>query len=299
MKILQYIKSLLPDFEKRKLLEDIHSTKDELITANIPLYEQAYKIFSSNKFSSPLIKEFDALMKKNVYAYRHNHIFTILRAMKNSSQTLDMIIGHISEKEGKVIVRDGLSALMANMLQYSDISKMASAYARRWLLHVYTLESIHNYTASDYLKSNEFMIASTYFNKHQPNFFKAIEILSKTKKEVSDAFEKIPSMAIDPDGPLDPSITAGARRIDPLQFGLLPTVINPIYQLRMAYTDWVIYRHTLMVEEKQQIELKLLLLKQGRSGNKDPNLEQQIEYNEQRIEKLRYKIEKIEASVDE
>lgn len=299
MRILQYIRSLLPDLEKKRILENLQVIKEEVSGVTIPLYEQASKVFLSNRFSSHIVKDFDTQMQKSLASFRTNHIITILRALKYSSETIEALINVISQSKNQTYLRDGMTVLMANQLQYSEVTTFVASYSRRWLLHLYSLESVHNYTASDYLKSNEFLRERAWFEKNQASFFSGVSILSKTPKDVEEAFRNIPDIAVDPDSNVDPSILAGASKVDPLQFGILPTFINPIYQVRMRYTNWQLKKHTLMVEEKQQLELKLLLLKQSGADPSDPKLEKQIDYNENRIEKLRYEIAKIEGSVDE
>lgn len=298
MKVLNYVKSLLPDIEKRTVIENLQVLKEELSGVTIPLYEQASKVFISNRFNSPLVKAFDSDMKKEVPSFRTNHIITILRALKNSADIVEALIGVMGKSQNDTFFKDGMTVLKANQLQYSDVSSFVTSYARRWLLHLYSLESIYDYTADDYLKSNEFLRERGYFEKYKQNFFTGIRILSRSPQDVEKAFDAIPDMVVDPDSNIDPSILSGASKVDPLQFGLLPTKINPIYGIRMAYTNWQLKKHTLMVEEKQQLELKLLLLKQSKENNSDPKLEKQIEYNENKIEKLRYEIARMEGSID-
>jgi primosomal protein N'' len=48
------------------------------------------------------------------------------------------------------------------------------------------------------------------------------------------------------------------------------------------------------MEEKRMLEFRLLQLKQAEEGKKDAKLQQQIEYTEGRLQKINYKLKKME-----
>ena len=299
MKILQYIQSLGNDVEKTKVIESLQLLKEELSAVTIPLFEQAAKVFISNRFNNSIIKEFDRDMKKQVPVFRSNHIVTILMAMRNASVSTEALINVMVKSQVDTFLRDGMSVLRANQLQYIEVTSFVVSFARRWLLFLYSLESVYDYTSKDYMLTKEFEREKIYFDKNKDMFFSSLNILLRSPKDVELAFGKIPDISVDPESNVDPSITAGSSEIDPLQFGILPKPINFIYWLRMSYTKRQLKKHELLVEEKQQLELKLLLLKQSKDENPDPKLEKQIAYNENKIEKLRYEIAKIEGKLDE
>jgi hypothetical protein len=55
----------------------------------------------------------------------------------------------------------------------------------------------------------------------------------------------------------------------------------------MQYAEWQVKRYNERREEKRQVELRLLDLKNADRGTFDPKLEEKIEYNESRLQDLK------------
>ena len=69
---------------------------------------------------------------------------------------------------------------------------------------------------------------------------------------------------------------------------------NPIYHLRILLVDLQMLRLETLKERKRILELKVLELKQKETtGKVDPKLKQQIQYYEEKIQKVNMKIDKI------
>ena len=287
--------------EKKRIVESLQSIREELSDVTIPLYEHAYRTSSGSRFKSEEFKNFEKDMSSNVRSFRKSHLFTILSSMKNASKTVEALITIFNNYKEDKVYKDGMSILTANQLQYSELSSFVAGYARRWLLFLYKVETaLEAKNGSDFKSTDEYVRELEYLNKNKQSFFSGVGILSKPHKEVEKTFKSIPDVSIDPDAPVDPTITLGSSKVDPMQFGIIPRAFHFIYHIRMAYTNWQLKRHTLMVEEKRQLELRMLMLKELRddSDANDPKLEQQIESGENRIEKLRYEINRLEESAN-
>lgn len=298
MKILNYIRSLLPDMEKKKIVQNLQSIKEELVDTTIPPLENAVKAYYSRRFNSDIVREFNSEFIKNVKSRgaKDNHLTIILRALRNASKVIEDLVLVFSKHDGDKVYRDGMTLLTANQLQYSEVATFAAGYTRRWMLFIYSIEIDVKGSDTDFKNSGEYEREKEYLDANKQNFFSAIKILSKTHSEVDKSFSEIPEIAVGPESPIDPSLVSGNSKVDPLQFGILPKPINFIYHFRMAMVNWELKNHSLMVEEKKQLELKLLMLNQLKDETNDPKLEKQIEISENRIEKLRYEIERMEEA---
>jgi len=69
---------------------------------------------------------------------------------------------------------------------------------------------------------------------------------------------------------------------------------NPIYHIRTFFVDAEIAKYETLKDKKKILELKILDLKVKRTGDVDPQLERQIEYYEEKLDKTEYTIRKIE-----
>jgi hypothetical protein len=69
---------------------------------------------------------------------------------------------------------------------------------------------------------------------------------------------------------------------------------NPIYYVRLWITDLKISRYEYLKDKKKLVELKLMELKMKQNGENSPKLEKQIEYYEEKLSAIEYKISSYE-----
>lgn len=62
----------------------------------------------------------------------------------------------------------------------------------------------------------------------------------------------------------------------------------------MMIADWQVSRYKAAQEEKRMLEFRLLKLKLQSTGKADAKLDQNIEYTEQRLQQLNFKLHKME-----
>ena len=299
MKIEKYVRALLPNFEKRRMIEDMRNLIAELRDITIPSYEKAGEVFKGGHFTSETARQFDKECKERIALYRINHINTIHRGLSMALINAEAVIGIISKEYANDIMREGITYVIANHLQFIEVVSFASEYARRWLLHLFGLESMR-LEDRDYYEKTAMLREQKYLDANRNNFINAIRIVSRTPERLHEALDSVPDIIVDPDNAIATAGVVGASRLDPLQFNLIPVGLNPIYYVRLAYSEWQANRYHILREESKQIELRILFMKQAKSstGTRDAKLEQQIEYSEQRLEKLRFKLHRME-NIDE
>lgn len=69
---------------------------------------------------------------------------------------------------------------------------------------------------------------------------------------------------------------------------------NPIYHVRLWFVDREVKKYESLKEKKRLIELKLMELKLEQTNTYDQTLRKQVEYYENKLSTIEYKIEKIE-----
>lgn len=291
---------MLPTFGKRKLLEDLRTIETEISTVTLPTYERATSIFKTKNWKGKLLQDMESQCSRRVNLYTGNHIKTIYRCIKNNLEVIKSLIAIIDRDYSNDIMREGVTYLMANQLQYVELSNFVNTYARRWLIYVLTMEALNTSKETNYSAKSEMMREEEYLGANKENFIVGLGILSRTPKEVDSELDKVPDIVAAPENASVATATVGASKLDPLGFNLIPIPLNPIYHINMAYAQWQVNRHLLAQEEKKQLEFKMLQLKELRNSNEtDAKLEQQIEYTTTRIEKLRYKLARMEETGNE
>lgn len=291
MKILPYIKSLLPSFEKETIKEDIRATIDELNAYTIPVYKTASKMFNTpptNKLSVLTEKGF----KNRLDDFKGNHIQTILKAMVSLEKNLQKIDDLFDKEFKSTILKDTFTYTRVQMLQYIEVAAFLSQYARRYLLLVATLEVTQELTKA---QQRDFR----WIEQNKDAFIVGLHGALLTAKQVEEKLRDAPDVLVNDESVAAMNATRGRGATDGFKHGLIiGTKFNIIYHVRMAIADWQVARHNLAKEEKEALELKLFYLKQKAEGKEDARLEQQIAYLEERIEKIKFKIHKMEKDAE-
>lgn len=297
MNFQQYIRSLLPSFGKSRVLDDIRLLKEELDSHTLPPYENAAKVLGRrSRFQARDIQEFAKRFDKEVKTRtRGNFIVVIHETLKNTAQLLDTVEKLADKAYSNDIIAAGMSYYMANLLRYLETVSFVVRYSRKLLLWTYAAESNALENKVEEMGRELTKAEREWMQVHQEGFFRAITLLGKKPQELEQAFSEIPDMTIDPKTEDVVKRTVGLTRIDPLALGLIPIAFNPIYHIRMAVAEWQVSRYKAAQEEKRLLEFRLLRLKELEAGKPgDVKLQEQIEYNTARLEKLNFKLAKME-----
>lgn len=291
----RYIKSLLPSFEKSRMEDDIKSIKEELGVATIEPYKSASEHFKDHDFSSRDNKDFDRIFKRDVKVESrlkgNNYVTTVYNVLDRSLSTLPIVENRVEELFGDKVTAEGMTFARANVLRYVELLYFVSRYARRLLMLTYHNERL----ASGRESENPFSPAEMdWLLRNQRTFIHGIGVVSHSDKDLRAMFSNIPNMVIIPEEEENVNQTVGKMKLDPMRTGFINPLLNPIYHVRMHYTDFLVSRYKLAQEEKRSLEYRLLSLKEIGQGRDDPKLEQQIEYTENRIRKLNRKLAKME-----
>lgn len=297
MEFKKYIRSLLPSFEKARVMEDIRLMREELLSNTLPPYENAARAFGKRKFEAKQIQDFEKEFSKAVKTkVRGNFIAVSAEALKEAKASLDVLEQLADEYYAEDIFKNGLTFLKANLLQYLEAISFAMRYSRKLLLWTYASETNVLENNTDKIGQELNGPERDWLGKHAETYFRVINILlTNNPKGIEKALTEIPDIVIEENNVDVVKRTVGMTKLDPFRLGLIPLAINPIYHVRMAIADWQVARVKAAQEEKRVLEYRLLHLKELDKGNTaDAKLQENIEYTESRLEKLNYRLAKLE-----
>jgi len=291
MKLTALFASLLPSTSKETLLGDINLIRESINVYTLPVYKTASDMARNAPLKGEIAEMLEKKAKRELDLYKDNALQTIhtalSRAVVNLSVVEDLVRKNVEQDS---LMRDAMTYTQASILQYIQVVRFCSSFARRLLL-VMTEQSA-NVLSDEYSKSREREL--DYVKQYMDGFLRGINAVGGKKQDTVEAFEKIPDILLDPETVDVTKQTVGIRRIDPFKFDLIPYRWNPIYHLRMAITNWQVQNAKLAQEELESLELRLLHLKQRRDGKENASIEQQINHTQARIDKLRYKLHRDE-----
>lgn len=290
-----YISSLLPSFSKARVEEDIKVLLRDIRDNTLPPYKTAAEHFQRLKFKSRDVNDFDRVFTRSVKLdreYKGNYISTVSKVLENATETLTTIENTLDKYFSKDIASSGLTYKRANMLRYIEVATFVNKYARKLLLWTYNKEN----TAYGLELANPFTKAEEeWLLKNRDGFLAAVRVLSIKSRQLEGIISSIPDMIIVPEEEQVVVQTQGLNAVDPLKMGLIPIQLNPIYHIRILVAEWQVARYESGVEERRGLEYHLLLLKeQTEGGTPDAKLEREIEYTQERIKKLNYRLAKME-----
>lgn len=298
MSIGKYIASLLPSFTRSRLEEDISVLLEDVYKNTIPPYENGAEFFKYNKFTSKDNKDFDKIFMqkmKNVKFDRSvdisNYVGITKQLLNNAYSTLVLIDDNLDKYFNTDISAGGLSFTRVNLIRFVEVCHFFNKYARKLLLWTYAEEN----TGMGIRLSGPFSKGEISWLVDNRNHFLYIASVLANKPEVLfKNLVNIPEIIVVPEEVDMVEKTVGLSKLDPLSMNLIPVKLNPIYHIGLTIAEWQAARYHAGIEEKRALEFRLLSLKDFKEGKEDAKLQQEIEYTENRLRKLNFKLAKME-----
>jgi len=293
-KITEYIASLVPGFQRSQVEEDVRILIEAITESTLPPYASALVVMPNDDFRSRDVKSVNDLFTKTLRRttkLRGNFIQATYDQLENTLEVLNDLSNGLDKYFEKDIVKGSMTYARANVLRYIELANFNAKYARKLLL--WTLHEEQTNEGQD-LDSPFAKADIDWVFANRDLFFTSVRILSIEPRKVKGLFKNIPDMIIVPEENDAVEVTVGADKLDPLGMNIIPVQLNPIYHIGMLVSEWQAARYQVTKEELRTLEYRLLSLKEGREGKRDAKLEENIEYTENRIKKLNYKIAKLE-----
>jgi len=292
MKLGPYVSALLPSFTKNRLLADVAAMREELKVNTLPVLKTSAQLFGKRKFTDEWVKTFDTDFGKNCpIRYSGNFVSGLLALSDQVSDNLDMIEKMIGEYFAEDVLRDAITLLRVNVLQYLEVLGFVIQYSRRVLVISIGYEILAVGGESPTTAQGEI----EWIKRHRDAFMHGMQIIGGKSDKTEEQLRNIPEVVANPDTVGNASATLGETKIDPLGFGFIPVKLNPIYHIRMAIAEWQNRRYQGALEERRMVEYRLMQLKLQEDGKRDAKLEENITYTQGRLNTLNAKIEKMEA----
>lgn len=285
MLFTSFIQKLIPSFGKGKVAESYQVTIAGIKNHTLPAYEAAAELFNGQKFTSKFNKDLEDEFKKVIGGKGKKGIIEGTRdALKNS-----LLILEIAEKLSQEIYNENeanisLDFQKATLLRIVQASEFASDYARKLLNAIYVNEA-----AERGIGANMVPAQVKYIQKNFNDFLTAIEFMFTDSAKFEAKFKEIPQAIISDISEKTLAQTTGVQKLDP--FTLRGFVgMSPIYMF-IAQRQAEKYKET--KEQYELLQLRMLQLKKLQEKQADASLEKQINYMQDRLTTLEFKIEKM------
>lgn len=292
MKIPEFLASLLPTFSRERIVEDINVTRGEITEYTHPAYAIAAPDFKNHKFKSDHMKVFLGAFDRQLGG--SGFVGTIEKGFKTILENLDETKRLVEATYGEDVAGAGITYLKANLLQFVELVGFVSKYSRKLLLYTYSAET-EVYPDSGTVFTDSVTPAEIDWLKgNLQAFCIAFKIVTTPTAEFRTKIGSIPDVVVKQESANALSSTIGDAKLDPLSMKLIPVWLNPIYHVKMFVAEWQTNRYHEAKAELQVLQLHKLHLEKLREGKPDAALKKQIDYAENRISKISYKLAEME-----
>lgn len=298
MKLMAFVKSLLPRIDKSDILEDINVTKTEITTGIIPTYESARVGLKTLKIKSKDNLELQKVFYRNydisANKKQENMVADIAEALPTLLVNLEYVESQLDDILSKDIIRDGLSARKVTLIRAADhisfISRMSIDLLN--LVYVNEAEARHSNLEDGYklVKKTRELIEKNVFV-----FGKLLKAYTQDPKNFQVLVGSMPDIVINSETEELLKGVYAEHDLDPLSSDLVQNFeYNPIYHIRLAIAEWQANRYKKFADTKKMLELRLLHLTMMQDDKPSEALKKEIEYIQKRVDDIDYKLKKME-----
>lgn len=295
MRILNYLKSLLPTFGKDRVLEDCRLTRTEIKEDTAPAFKSAAELLKGRKFKAPELEKYVGIFGRMVKSSgSDNMVVTIDKAFANILENLDYVEDMITKTYSEEVATNGLTYLKANLLQFVECVGYVSKYARKFLVYIYICETATYEEGGTVITDSLTPAEIEWLDFNFVSFCASLNIACGNPNTVTKQFDNIPDIVVTSENAVTLGATMGEHKIDPFQMKLIPGIQSFPYHIRMAFAEYQADRYKASKEEVKLLQLRKLNLEKLSEGKADAAVQKEIAYMETRIQTLNFKLAKME-----
>lgn len=297
MQISKFIRSMLPELDKRECLSDCQITITELKEVVLPVYKSAEDCFRGFDFKSDEYGFFQQVYSSHPMGSKKKLVPVIHAAAEMAIKNMEVLDRLIHEHFTDDSVAIGLTARKVNILKAIEAGAFFAKYARKWLINLYVVETRKVDGSDKLVASPDEGLAPAevkWVGDNFINFIIVMNALSEQPSQVHDRLMKIPEIIITEENEKTTEAQFGKTVLDPLSLGFIPVILNPIYHVRMMIAEWQTKRYKEAKEELRVLQLRKLNLEKIVAKKPDARTQKEIEYTEERAKSISYEIAMME-----
>lgn len=290
--ILEYIRALYPVNERKDVIAELVQLHDELTQYTLPVFQDVQKGFLGYNFQSKLYQDLAAQLRRHV-KFNGSALDLVVQAVTHASANIPFLEAETKRVFSFQFDRSNMTYKRANLLRYIDTLQFYTRYARKLVLHLVAEEAraIGKATPNNWPKAE-----TKWLSENLVHFAGLYSAVAQSDSELKKVFAQVSDATIDDATYATAQQSLGQRAIDPMRLSQLsPTSGNPFFSFGKFRAEMKVKKYHGAKEESQALQLRLQEYREiATDGEVNPKLQKLIQYTEQRIEQLNYRIAKIE-----
>jgi len=264
----------------------------------IPSCRSANSVFPTDKFKSSEVQD---IVKQYKRICRVSGNPTFINSLLKSFENSQVNIAQIGEYSSKIFSTDessqALSYKKVTIIKYINACNFANMYFKELLNYIYFLETkeLDNTISSDITKAEIKEIKDGFLD-----FCLAINILNIDYKRIIDSLEELPDANVTELTESTFASTLGQAKMDPLGMNNFTNAIsvkwNIFYWYATNRAEYTVNQYKLSKQKLELLQLRKYNLEKLQAKEPDAKLEKEIEYLQDRISSLAYKLKEQEES---
>lgn len=293
MKPLDYVASLASGLIEKQRIKGMMSTARSYIDKTIPSYQSAAEFFHESRFASKDANDFQHQFTASITSKtRGNFVQVVYASLMTAEKHYDKLSKVVDQSFKSDIAKDSLTFHKVAIMQHLEAITFLNEYSNRLLMWLYDVET----TAAGVTNHMKDVPPAEikWLKERKEDYFTVIRLFQKTAEDFSKSLEDIPDVVVNEENEATIKITQGISGADPFRMGFIGRIVNPILHIRKMWDEANVREYQETVDYARAMELKLLYLKQARSGETDEKLEQDIKFIEGEIQRTHQAIQKWE-----
>ena len=292
MSLQSFVSDLLPQLTKVRMRDDLIKARERISVELMPLLKSCHEAFGKREFKAAFVTDFEKRLKpKFPMRYNGNAIDALKLGMEEVLKNCD-VLEKLVEKSDERFTREAISILNVNLIQAIEGIDFIGKFALRYLNLSITAEINVIEKRSEFSGIQPAMVKWAHDNTDA--FIQVFSIMCIKEADLHRKLSDVPDIVVGPESANMIEATTPEKEYDPVQFGFIPVVINPVYRLGMWIAEIQAARLSSAKAERDTVAMRLVRLEQLLSDKDDPALRREIEVYQNRLEKLEYSIKQRE-----
>ncbi len=292
MKLSQFVKSLLPSFKRSKVEVDLKQLEDILKKVVLPTLKKAVEVTRGEPLQSAMAVSVDIGVRKA--SGINSSAISLLGILYNMYAALlpklDYIGKIIDDEFEPDLSRDNMTYKQLSIVRFLELARFGIDYGVRLTSRLLAAEARTRLNQTDRIDDQLTPSERKYMDDNLGSFLQIVGLLHVPLNSLRQALEKMPEVVVVPEKADTAEQLVGLDKLDPLRLGFINSSAldyNFIYHFRLMKAEAEVRHYKLMEKEAQALELRILELKEAYQNRQDPRLQQQLEYREGQLQRLR------------
>lgn len=289
--VINFIKRIAPVIKRDRIAENLANLREQINVTILPALEAANRTFTKDSAAPEnrkIAQTYASFAKGTIKGTLLNDLLLRYRKMPG---ILDSVEREVSKNFGSDVIAEAMDIRKANVVRLLNVVGFLNKFTMM-LLNAYAHYDLQvSGLKMDYI-SDVTKGTAKRIEKYMPDYTLGLTGITSIEK-FEQAMNNLPEMSAD----IEVFDGSEATKFDPFGiFNLNNFTADPAYWLATGLAQWQMNNYKDLVDKKELLEYRLLMLERARARESSPELERQIRERSSQVAALAEKIREHEES---